>query len=34
MQFGTSIINGFAFGIGIVLATAAMKLVFHMSICG
>lgn len=31
---GMSVVNGFCFGIGIILAAAAMKVVFHMSMCG
>ncbi len=26
--------NGFCFGIGIILAIAAMKIVFHLGVCG
>jgi hypothetical protein len=32
MQFGLQVLNGFAFGIGFILAAAAMKAVFGMGI--
>ncbi len=29
-----NILNGFALGVGLILAIAAMKVVFHMGFCG
>ncbi len=33
MAAGMQIVNGIAFGTGLILASAAMKAVFHMSFC-
>lgn len=33
MAVGMQIVNGFLFGVGLILASAAMKAVFHMSFC-
>jgi hypothetical protein len=33
MAQGLVIINGFCFGVGLILASAAMKILFHMSFC-
>ncbi len=32
MQYGMSIVNGFLFGVGLILAAAAMKAAFHLSL--
>lgn len=29
-----SVVNGFAFGVGIILASALMRVVLHMGFCG
>ena len=29
-----TVLNGFCFGVGMILAAAAMKVVFHMSLMG
>ncbi len=29
-----NVANGFLFGVGLILASAAMRVVFHMSVCG
>lgn len=34
MNMGLQIVNGFLFGVGLILASAAMKVVFHMGFCG
>jgi hypothetical protein len=33
-NFAITVVNGFCFGIGLVLASAAMRVVFHMQLCG
>lgn len=32
MQYGIAVVNGFLFGVGLVLATAFMRVVLHMSL--
>lgn len=34
MAYGMQVINGFLFGVGLILASAAMKIAFHLSVCG
>lgn len=34
MPYAMSVVSGFCFGVGMILAAAAMKVVFHFSICG
>lgn len=34
MQYGISVVNGFLFGVGLILAATAMRLAFHVSVCG
>jgi hypothetical protein len=34
MQFGISIVNGFCFGSGLILAAAFFKAALHMGFCG
>ena len=34
MNQAMSVVNGFCFGVGIILAAAAMRVVFHMNLCG
>ncbi len=34
MEFGRSIINGFCFGVGMVLAAAFLKATLHIGFCG
>lgn len=33
MQFGNSILNGFCFGVGLILAAALMERVLHLGFC-
>lgn len=33
MEYAMQIVNGFLFGTGLILASAAMKAVFHFSFC-
>ena len=33
MAAGMQVVNGFLFGVGLILASAAMKAVFHFSLC-
>jgi hypothetical protein len=34
MSFLVSIVNGFGIGIGLILAAACMKALFHIGVCG
>jgi len=34
MNYGIQLVNGFLFGVGIVLAAAFMRVALHMSVCG
>ena len=34
MEFGKQIINGFAFGTGLILAAAFFRAVLHIGFCG
>lgn len=34
MQFGISIVNGFLFGSGMILAAAFFKVALHLGFCG
>lgn len=34
MNQAMTVVQGFLFGVGLILASAAMKFVFHMSLCG
>ncbi len=34
MQFGISLVNGFTFGIGMILAAAVCRVVLHIGFCG
>lgn len=34
MNYGLQLVNGFLLGVGLVLAAAAMRVVFHMGFCG
>lgn len=34
MQFGVSVVNGFCFGVGIVLAATFMRVALHLGVCG
>ncbi len=33
MAQAMTVVNGFCFGVGLILAAAAMRVVFHMSLC-
>ena len=33
MTQAMTVVNGFCFGVGLILASAAMKVVFHMALC-
>lgn len=34
MNYAIQIVNGFLFGVGLVLAASAMRVAFHLGICG
>jgi hypothetical protein len=34
MNFGIQVVNGFLFGVGIILAAAFMKIALHLGVCG
>ncbi len=34
MNYGIQILNGFALGVGLILASLVMRLLFHISLCG
>lgn len=34
MEYGMQIVNGFLFGVGLILAAAAMRVAFHISLLG
>lgn len=34
MTYGVQLLNGFLFGVGLILAAAAMRVAFHLSVCG
>ncbi len=34
MQFGIGVVNGFVFGLGMILAAFVMRFVFHIGFCG
>lgn len=34
MQFGVSIVNGFCFGVGMILAATFCKVALHIGFCG
>ncbi len=34
MQFGVQVVYGFLFGVGIILASAFMRVALHLSVCG
>lgn len=34
MQYGISVVNGFLFGSGLILAAAFFRAALHLSICG
>lgn len=34
MNYAIGIVNGFCFGVGLLIAAAAMRVAFHISMCG
>ncbi len=34
MNYAIAVVNGFCFGVGLVLAAAAMRVAFHLGLCG
>lgn len=34
MEHALQIVNGFLFGVGLIVAAAAMRVAFHLSLCG
>lgn len=34
MNYALNIVNGFALGVGLILASVAMRLAFHVGFCG
>ncbi len=34
MNFGFKVLDGFGLGLGLILASVAMKLLFHVGFCG
>jgi hypothetical protein len=33
MTYGLQVVNGFLFGVGLILAAAAMRVAFHLQLC-
>ncbi len=33
MQFGVSVLNGFTFGLGMIIAAFVMRWIFHVGFC-
>lgn len=34
MNFGITVVNGFCFGVGLIVAALVMKVLFHIGLCG
>lgn len=34
MQFGISVVSGFCFGVGLIVAAFVMQTLFHVGFCG
>ncbi len=34
MNYAIGVVQGFCFGVGLVLAAAAMRVAFHLGLCG